>query len=41
LDAGAADLTRELIRSHAGNGGAVLYSTHQDAGLRDSRVVEL
>jgi len=41
LDAAAADLTKELIRNHAGNGGAVVYSTHQDAGLRDSRVVEL
>jgi heme exporter protein A len=41
LDAAAADLTRNLIRSHAGNGGAVIYSTHQDAGLHDSRVLEL
>src|SRR5688572_28578372 len=41
LDAAAADLTKDLIRNHAGNGGAVIYSTHQDAGLRDSRVVEL
>ena len=41
LDAAAAELTKELIRNHAGNGGAVVYSTHQDAGLRDSRVVEL
>ena|SRR5688572_9787294 len=41
LDAAAADLTKELIRNHAGKGGAVVYSTHQDAGLRDSRVVEL
>jgi heme exporter protein A len=41
LDAAAAELTKELIRNHSANGGAVLYSTHQDAGLRDSRVVEL
>jgi heme exporter protein A len=41
LDAAAAELTKELIRDHAGKGGAVVYSTHQDAGLRDSRVVEL
>jgi heme exporter protein A len=41
LDAAAAELTKELIRNHAGNGGVVVYSTHQDAGLRDSRVLEL
>ncbi|HVJ12953.1 MAG TPA: hypothetical protein VNC62_15390, partial [Burkholderiales bacterium] len=41
LDAAAADLTRNLIRTHAGNGGAVVYSTHQDTGLHDSRVLEL
>jgi heme exporter protein A len=26
---------------HAQRGGSVVYSTHQDAGLRDSRVIEL
>jgi len=41
LDAGAADLTKELIREHVERGGAVVYTTHQDAGLRDSRVIEL
>ena len=41
LDAAAADLIKGLIRNHAGNGGAVVYSTHQDAGLQDSRVIEL
>jgi heme exporter protein A len=41
LDAAAGELTKALIRSHAANGGAVVYSTHQDAGLRDSRVLEL
>ena len=41
LDAAAAGLTRELMRQHAGRGGAVAYTTHQDAGLSDSRVVEL
>jgi heme exporter protein A len=41
LDAAAAELAKDLIRNHAGSGGAVIYSTHQDAGLRDSRVVEL
>lgn len=41
LDTVAAGVTRELIGAHAGAGGAVVYTTHQDAGLRDSRVVEL
>jgi heme exporter protein A len=41
LDAAAAELTRGLMREHAARGGAVAYTTHQDAGLRDSRVIEL
>jgi heme exporter protein A len=41
LDGAAADLTRELMREHVARGAAVAYTTHQDAGLRDSRVVEL
>ena len=41
LDAAAADLTRTLLGEHAQRGGSVVYSTHQDAGLRDSRVIEL
>jgi heme exporter protein A len=41
LDAAAADLTKELIQNHVASGGAVAYTTHQDAGLRDSRVIEL
>ena len=41
LDAGAADLTKGLIREHVERGGAVAYTTHQDAGLQDSRVLEL
>ena len=41
LDTGAADLTKGLIREHVGRGGAVVYTTHQDAGLQDSRVIEL
>jgi heme exporter protein A len=41
LDAAAADLTRGLIREHTARGGAVVYTTHQDAGLQDSRVIEL
>jgi ABC-type transport system involved in cytochrome c biogenesis ATPase subunit len=30
-----------LLDEHAQRGGSVVYSTHQDAGLRDSRVIEL
>ena len=41
LDSAAAQLTRQLIREHVARGGAVAYSTHQDAGLSDSRVLEL
>ena len=41
LDSTAADLARALMRGHAERGGAVIYTTHQDAGLRDSRVIEL
>jgi len=41
LDAAAAEVTRALLGEHAQRGGSVVYSTHQDAGLRDSRVIEL
>jgi len=41
LDAAAAELTRTLLGEHAQRGGSVVYRTHQDAGLRDRRVIEL
>jgi heme exporter protein A len=41
LDAGAAELTRTLLAEHSRRGGGVAYTTHQDAGLQDSRVIEL
>jgi heme exporter protein A len=41
LDAAASALVEELMRGHAGRGGAVVYTTHQAAGLRDTRVIEL
>ncbi len=41
LDSAAADVTRNLIRNQIGRGGAIVYTTHQDAGLSDSRVVQL
>ncbi|HEV3010602.1 MAG TPA: cytochrome c biogenesis heme-transporting ATPase CcmA [Burkholderiales bacterium] len=41
LDSAASSLAEELIRAHAGRGGAVVYTTHQDGGLRETRVIEL
>jgi len=41
LDTVASALVEELIRAHAGRGGAVVYTTHQAAALRDTRVIEL
>jgi heme exporter protein A len=41
LDSAAAELTRDLITAHAARGAAVVYTTHQDAGLRDTRTIEL
>lgn len=41
LDAAAAELTKALLREHRGRGGTVVYTTHQDAGLPDDRVIEL
>jgi heme exporter protein A len=41
LDASASATLEELIRSHVGGGGAVVYTTHQAAGLGEARVLEL
>jgi len=43
LDASAARLAEELIASHVAGGGAVVYTTHQEANIRAGvlRVVEL
>jgi heme exporter protein A len=41
LDAAAAEVTRTLLDHHAQGGGSVVYTTHQDAGLHDCRVIEL
>jgi heme exporter protein A len=43
LDASAARLTEELIARHVAGGGAVVYTTHQDANIdvKEPRVVEL
>jgi heme exporter protein A len=41
LDAAAAELMRATLREQVARGGAVLYTTHQDAGLQETRVIEL
>lgn len=41
LDAAAVDLTRGLILRQVARGAAVIYTTHQEDGLQESRVVNL
>ena len=41
LDAAAVEFTRGLIREHVARGAAVVYTTHQEDGLQESRVVNL
>jgi heme exporter protein A len=42
LDVSAAAFVDELVRSHVGRGGAVVYTTHQATGIdAAARVVEL
>jgi heme exporter protein A len=41
LDAAAVELTRGLMREHVARGAAVIYTTHQDDGLKQSRVIHL
>jgi heme exporter protein A len=41
LDKDAAALVEELIRGHAAAGGAVVYTTHQDARLEATRTISL
>jgi heme exporter protein A len=41
LDAAAVEFTRGLIREHVARGAAVVYTTHQEDGLQESRVVDL
>jgi heme exporter protein A len=41
LDKAAAALVEDLIRGHAANGGMVVFTTHQDARLEATRVVDL
>jgi heme exporter protein A len=41
LDDSAVKLMEDLIAKHSSRGGIVVYTTHQDAGLRATRVIEL
>jgi heme exporter protein A len=41
LDAAAIGVVEKLIGEHAGRGGAVVFTTHQDPGLAGARVIEL
>jgi heme exporter protein A len=41
LDAQGISVLNALIRSHSSTGGAVAFTTHQDAGIAATRVVEL
>jgi heme exporter protein A len=41
LDQAAAGLVEELIRGHVAGGGAVVYTTHQDAHLEATRTISL
>jgi heme exporter protein A len=41
LDATAMALVEELIQGHVARGGAVVYSSHQQASLPETRVIQL
>jgi heme exporter protein A len=41
LDAAASGLVEDLMRRHVGRGGAVVYTTHRDLGLRETQVIDL
>jgi heme exporter protein A len=41
LDAGAAQVVEALIRERVAAGGSVVFTTHQDAGLAPTKVIEL
>lgn len=41
LDASGMSVLRELLQEHRGRGGAVVYTTHQDAGIAATRTIEL
>ena len=41
LDVAGVALLRDLIEAHLARGGAVVFTTHQDAGIDSARVVDL
>ncbi len=41
LDPAGVDLLGSFMKSHTARGGAVVFSTHQDAGIAAARVIEL
>ena len=41
LDAASSSLTAELISNHVERGGAVVYTTHHEAGLQPGRRIDL
>ena len=41
LDAAAVQRVESLVREHAAGGGSVVFTTHQDAGLAPTSVIEL
>ena len=41
LDAAAVELTQKLIEEYVARGGAAVYTTHQEAVLKDARVIKL
>lgn len=41
LDVAGVELLRGLIEAHLARGGAVVFTTHQDAGIATARVIDL
>jgi heme exporter protein A len=41
LDAAGVSILNALIQDHAAGGGAIVFTTHQDAGIAATRVIEL
>jgi heme exporter protein A len=41
LDAEGIGMLKETIESHRARGGAIVFTTHQDAAIAGARVIEL
>lgn len=41
LDSQSTDCLRQLMETHQGKGGIIVYTTHQEVGLSDTRVLRL